>query len=243
MRDGSNNPISGTGVTFTAPSSGASGTFSNGTTTASVVTDGSGVATAPAFTANATTGSYSVTAASGSFTTTFSLNNLAQSATHFSVSAPASVTAGVAFNVTVTALNGSNATVTSYTGTVHFSSGSNGSLPADYTFVPGDNGAHTFSATLTTTGAQSLDVGDGSISGSANITVNPPPATHFSVVAPANVTSGVAFNVTVTALDASNATVPGYTGTVHFTSSSAGTLPSDYTSSAATAARTPSALP
>ncbi|HXA18384.1 MAG TPA: lamin tail domain-containing protein [Thermoanaerobaculia bacterium] len=229
VRDAGNTPISGTGVTFTAPASGASGTFSNGTTTASVITDGSGVATSPVFTANATAGPYSVTAASASFTTTFSLTNLAQSATHFSVSAPATVTSGVSFNVTVTALNASNAVVTSYNGTVHFSSGSNGSLPADYTFVPGDNGTHTFSATLTTTGAQSIDAGDGSISGSANLTVNPPPATHFSLSAPANVTSGVAFNVTVTALDASNATVPSYTGTVHFTSSSTGSLPADYT--------------
>jgi hypothetical protein len=56
-----------------------------------------------------------------------------------------------------------------------------------------------------------------------------PPATHFSVTAPANVTNAVPFNVTVTALDASNATVTGYTGTAHFTSSSTGTLPADYT--------------
>ncbi|MBV9069810.1 MAG: lamin tail domain-containing protein [Acidobacteria bacterium] len=229
VRDGGNAPISGAGVTFTAPGSGASGTFSNGTTTASVITDGSGIATSPVFTANATAGSYLVSAANGSFTTTFSLTNLAQSATHFSVTAPANVTSGVAFNVTVTALNASNAVVTNYAGTVHFSSGSNGSLPADYTFIAGDNGTHTFSATLTTPGAQQIDVGDGSISGSANTTVAPPPATHFTVTAPANVTSGVAFSVTVTALDASNATVPSYTGTVHFTSSSAGTLPTDYT--------------
>ncbi|HEV7427102.1 MAG TPA: lamin tail domain-containing protein, partial [Thermoanaerobaculia bacterium] len=229
VRDSGNAPISGAGVTFTAPPSGSSGTFSNGTTTASVITDGSGIAVSPVFTANATAGSYSVTAANGAFTTTFSLTNLAQSATHFSVSAPANVTSGVAFNVTVTALNASNATVAGYSGTVHFSSGSNGSLPADYTFIVGDNGTHTFSATLTTAGAQQIVVGDGSITGSANTTVAPPPATHFSVTAPANVTSGAAFSVVVTALDASNATVPSYTGTVHFSSSSAGTLPADYT--------------
>jgi hypothetical protein len=45
------------------------------------------------------------------------------------------------------------------------------------------------------------------------------PATHFSVTAPANATAGTAFSITVTALDASNATATGYTGTVHFTSS------------------------
>jgi DNA/RNA endonuclease G (NUC1)/fibronectin type 3 domain-containing protein len=152
-----------------------------------------------------------------------------QVTTHFSVTAPANVTSGVAFNVTVAALDASNATVTGYTGTVHFTSSSAGSLPTDYTFVGGDNGAHTFSVTLTSTGAQSITATDGGITGSANTTVSAPPATHFSVTAPANVTNGVAFNVTVTALDASNATVTGYTGTVHFTSSSAGSLPADYT--------------
>ncbi|HJQ40358.1 MAG TPA: hypothetical protein VKB93_24705, partial [Thermoanaerobaculia bacterium] len=136
--------------------------------------------------------------------------------------------------VTVTALDASNATVTGYTGTVHFTSSSAGTLPSDYTFTGGDAGSHTFSVTLTTNGPQSITATDTvtpSITGTANTTVNAAPqvATHFSVTAPASVTNGVPFNVTVTALDASNVTVPGYTGTVHFTSSSAGTLPSDYT--------------
>ena len=62
----------------------------------------------------------------------------------FTVTAPASATAGTAFTVTVTAKNGSNATITGYVGTVHFTSSDPGSpvLPADYTFVSGDNGAH-----------------------------------------------------------------------------------------------------
>jgi hypothetical protein len=56
------------------------------------------------------------------------------------------------------------------------------------------------------------------------------PATHFSVMAPANATSGTAFNFTVTALTASNTTATGYTGTVHFTSSDgAATLPANST--------------
>jgi Galactose oxidase, central domain len=49
----------------------------------------------------------------------------------------------------------------------------------------------------------------------------PPPATHFSVAAPASVNAGTAFNLTVTALDASNNVVTGYSGTVHFTSTDA----------------------
>lgn len=228
VRDGGNAPISNVNVAFTAPASGASGVFAGSTT---VATDINGVATAPAFTANAAPGTYNVTATINSLTATFSLTNLAPTATHFSVSAPASVTAGATFNVTVTALDAGNATVTSYVGTVNFASSSAGALPADYTFVGGDSGTHTFSVMLTTDGNQTLDVTDAanSLTGSAPITVTPLPATHFSVSAPANATSGSAFNITVTALDASNATATGYTGTAHFTSTSAGTLPSDYT--------------
>ena len=61
MKDSGGNPISGLSVTFTAPASGASGTFS-GSATANVITNASGVATAPALTANNQTGGYTVTA-------------------------------------------------------------------------------------------------------------------------------------------------------------------------------------
>ena len=75
VKDAGSNPLSGVTVTFTAPGSGASGTFS-GTGTATAVTNGSGVATAPAFTANATAGSYTVTASvSGVAPANFSLTN------------------------------------------------------------------------------------------------------------------------------------------------------------------------
>src|SRR5450432_4077652 len=58
--------------------------------------------------------------------------------------------------------------------------------------------------------------------GSPSPTPPPPPpavASHFSVVAPATSSSGVAFQITVTALSASNTTVTSYAGTVHFISS------------------------
>ena len=77
VRDGSNAVIPNTSVTFTAPASGASGTFSNSSNTITVTTNGSGVASAGTFTANGTTGSYSVTATAGSASTTFSLTNSA----------------------------------------------------------------------------------------------------------------------------------------------------------------------
>lgn len=55
-------PLSGAAVTFTAPSSGASGTFANGTAIDTETTNASGLATSTTFTANSTAGSYMVAA-------------------------------------------------------------------------------------------------------------------------------------------------------------------------------------
>jgi Pectate lyase superfamily protein len=67
----------------------------------------------------------------------------------------------------------------------------------------------------------------GSGSGAVSVTVGP---IHFSVSAPANAPSGISFNFTVTALNASNNTVTAYSGTVHFTSSDPrAQLPADST--------------
>jgi hypothetical protein len=60
-------------------------------------------------------------------------------------------------------------------------------------------------------------------------------AASLQVSAPATGLTGVPFNVTVTALNAFGAPAQSYAGTVHFTSSSAGTLPGDYTFTAADA--------
>src|SRR5207302_11225751 len=76
----------------------------------------------------------------------------AAAASHFAVSAPASATAGSAFNFTVTALDALNNTATSYAGTVHFTSSDGAAtLPANSTLT---NGTGTFSATLRTPGNQ-----------------------------------------------------------------------------------------
>lgn len=60
-------------------------------------------------------------------------------------------------------------------------------------------------------------------------TTPPPMASHFSVTPAANMaTAGASISFTVTALDSTNAVVPTYSGTVHFTSSDAqATLPAD----------------
>ena len=98
VRDAGNNPVSGATVTFMAPGSGASGTFSGSST---VTTNSSGVATAPTFTANSVAGSYTVTASVSGITTpaSFSLTNTAAAAAGVTATAgtPQSATVGTVF--------------------------------------------------------------------------------------------------------------------------------------------------
>src|SRR5262249_18680651 len=62
-------------------------------------------------------------------------------ATHFSVVAANSSTAGNSINLTVTALDALGNTATGYTGKIHFTSTDGQAvLPADYTFLNTDNG-------------------------------------------------------------------------------------------------------
>jgi hypothetical protein len=82
-------------------------------------------------------------------------------ATHFMLSAPASVARGVLFSFTVTALDAYGNVATGYTGTVHFtSSDGRAVLPIDYTFQASDAGVVTFQAILNTAGVQSLTATD-----------------------------------------------------------------------------------
>ena len=75
--DSFSNPVSGATVTFTAPGTGASGTFANGTNTDTETTTASGVATSTTFTANGTVGGpYTVAATAGALApANFSLTN------------------------------------------------------------------------------------------------------------------------------------------------------------------------
>jgi protocatechuate 3,4-dioxygenase beta subunit len=77
VKDQNGNPFPGATVTFTAPAGGAGGTFPSGLTTVTAMTNASGVATAPTFTANSTAGSYTVTASVAGPVTpaSFSLTN------------------------------------------------------------------------------------------------------------------------------------------------------------------------
>ncbi len=62
VRNAEGDGVAGVEVTFIAPETGAAATFAGGLNSATAVTDVDGVATAPALTANATEGSYTVTA-------------------------------------------------------------------------------------------------------------------------------------------------------------------------------------
>jgi hypothetical protein len=74
---------------------------------------------------------------------------------------PSPVTAGTSNSFTVTARDANGNVAAGYTGTVKFASTDGQAvLPANYTFVAGDNGTHTFSATLKTAGTQSITATD-----------------------------------------------------------------------------------
>lgn len=91
-------PVGGVVVTFTAPASGASGTFpagqpevtksnarSAGVNTNTATTNASGIATSTAFTANSTAGAYTVTASiADGATASFNMTNTAATSSNFS---------------------------------------------------------------------------------------------------------------------------------------------------------------
>jgi hypothetical protein len=145
VRDSSNIPVPGVTVTFTAPASGASATFS-GINTISAITNGSGVASVSA-TANATVGSYAVNATVAGVVTpaSFNLTNTAISSVTLTSSLnPSNFGQSVTFTATVTGV--------SPTGTVTFKDGGTvlgtGTLNA--------NGQATFTTSSLSVGSHSI---------------------------------------------------------------------------------------
>jgi hypothetical protein len=153
---------------------------------------------------------------------------------HLIINAPTVTTAGASFSITVTAVDALGKTKTGFTGKVHFSSNDPfATVPADYTFVSGDHGVHTFTGViLGKAGTRVISVDDTTtpdIAGSFAIKVNPGAATHFAVSAPSSATAGTQFSITVSALDAFGNVATGYRGTVMFSSSDgSASLPGNY---------------
>jgi len=175
----------------------------------------------------------------------------------FSLSRPVAIlTAGVSVPYTVTAVDAYGNTIPDYTGTVHFDSDDpQARLPADSTFTSADAGSRTLNLTLRSAGIWYLEATDTTFPdryGVDWVETDPAPTSAPAAILaptsaqvarslvisglPATTTAGGTQNFTVTALDVSGNPVPGYTGTLHFSSSDAQVnLPADYIFTAADA--------
>lgn len=134
-------------------------------------------------------------------------------------------TAGTPFNITITARDSANNTVLGFTGTVNLSTNAGTITPT--TSGAFTSGALTQSVTLTQSGAgKTISVNDDSgHTGTSNtFTVNPGALDHFAI---ANINTpqvaGIAFNISLTAQDANNNTVPSFNSTVSL-NTNAGTI-------------------
>jgi len=146
------------------------------------------------------------------------------------------ISAGAPSNVTVAARDQFGNLTPGYRGTIRFTStDSAATLPANYTFLAGDNGSHTFvdGVVFRTTGSQTVSATDTvstTITGSQTVTVGAGPASSLQITGVSSpTTAGSSGNITVTAKDALGNTATGYRGTIHFASSdTTATLPADY---------------
>jgi hypothetical protein len=108
----------------------------------------------------------------------------AEEAVGFRVILPDHVTAGQPFALTVVAVDQWGNVATTYAGTVHFdSTDPSAVVPDDYSFASADQGQQTFAVTLNTPGSQAVrvtDVNNGSLSQTANTTVDNPCTPFFA---------------------------------------------------------------
>jgi hypothetical protein len=117
-----------------------------------------------------------ITATDGLLTGTSSAINVAVgfAATQLTVTAPATVAGGTAFNATVTARRADGSVATGYTGTIAFTSIFEGTVPANYTFTTANAGSHTFTFQINRAGQQTIqayEAGAGLITMSGSATV------------------------------------------------------------------------
>ena len=182
-----------------------------------------GVATVNGFTLTNAGQSPTITAGDGNLSGTSSGITVSSGTAQSLLVSTGTTTAftGTLFLVTVTARDGAGNTLTTYSGTVHFTStDSAASLPADYTFVPADAGQHSFAVALSRPGTYAVTataVGSPGITGSTgsvSAVVAPPPPTAvlagISVAGPTQVMAGqtVAFTATATSQAGTAMTVP-----------------------------------
>jgi len=147
---------------------------------------------------------------------------------HFTIATPPTALTGVAFYAMVSARDQYENIITSYAKTVHVSSSDTTAvLPANFALT---GGSKQISIKFRTPGTQTIsltDTGTALTGTSSNISVGLAPAL-FVITGPAHPVAGTQALFTVTAKDTVGNTVPGYTGTVHITSTDANAvLPAD----------------
>lgn len=127
---------------------------------------------------------------------------------HLLLQASSASLPGAPFKMIVSAVDVNGTLMTTYQGTVHFtSSDSTAGLPSDYTFTSGDAGVHVFTVTLNTLGPQTVSAADTSqttssdsgtipIEGSALVAVEQAPV--FNSSASTNFYANIANTFTIT---------------------------------------------
>jgi hypothetical protein len=135
------------------------------------------------------------------------------------VDVPDTVTAGQPFAITVQAVDESGNPAPGYRGTVTVTSDDPQGNSVSHTFVVEDSGTSVFTGlVLKTAGAVTLLAGDGTLSGSASVLVDPGQASQFVLSAPNSTTAGASFSLSMTASDDYGNVVTDYTGDVTLTS-------------------------
>ena len=186
-----------------------------GVLTGTTITTVNGVARTTASWINKVGTGYKLTAAAGPLTgaTSSAFNITPAVIDHFTVTGITDpVVAGTTTTPVVTAYDPYDNVKTNYPGTIVFTSDdARAVLPANYTFVSGDNGVHTFTngVTLKTTLEHSVTVtGDTKTGSQTSITVTPAAIYSFALVAnpdgggaQQSITAGVPFSVKATVYD------------------------------------------
>jgi hypothetical protein len=111
-----------------------------------------------------------------SVTTSLSVSVAPGAVTHFIITGPTTVTQGVGFKVTVSAVDDFGNVNPGYRGTVHLSSTDSTGGTQNFTFSNNDNGVHIFSYTFNKLGFQTLsivDINNNSILGNITVDVLP----------------------------------------------------------------------
>jgi autotransporter-associated beta strand protein len=240
VTDSFGNPVSGVAVTFTAPTTGASGTLASPIT----VTTGANGQASDTITANNVLGGYTVSATAASIgAATFSETNAPAVPANVVITSgdhqAATVNTAFAHPLVVTVTDGVGNPISGVSVTFAApSSGPGAILIGGFTVTTGANGqatdwiaananTGTYAVTATVTGVAT----SASFSETNNIS-GPSAVTHFGITAPSTAITGVPFAITVTALDANNNPVTSYTGTIDFAKTDNGSgvvIPGSYT--------------